>query len=106
MREKPPHWRKRFGEVVREGQRVCVETLRDTHSTSTDGAKGPLAIVLGKYAGTYLYWCYELKGYLVGVYMQSQKKILFFLHSPFILSALCDYLIKYDKLGSAMFLSC
>lgn len=28
-----------------------LETLRDTHSASTDGEKGPLAIVLGKYAG-------------------------------------------------------
>lgn len=31
---------------------MVLETLRDTHSTSTDGEKGPLAIVLGKYAGT------------------------------------------------------
>lgn len=28
-----------------------LETLRNTHCTGTDGEKGPLATVLGKYAG-------------------------------------------------------
>lgn len=38
------------GHIRGRGERV-LETLRDTHSTSTHGEKGPLAIVVGKYAG-------------------------------------------------------
>jgi len=37
------------------GNAFVLETLRDTHSTSTDEEYGPLTIVLGKYAGMRLF---------------------------------------------------
>lgn len=80
MLEKPVY----LGGHVRGRNALVLETLRDTHSTSTDGEKGPLAIVLGKYAGMrpFEVWCCELI---------NQPREQFNIDSPF--SSLCRALL-------------